>query len=96
MHRASLFLPLALVGLCLTAPLAHSETAPAETAAPVLPAITVSTVGTRLMRDRVIASGMIAPVEQVSVSPLVEGQPIDALLADVGDTVSAGQVLARL
>src|SRR3989338_4153890 len=96
MHRASLFLPLALVGLCLTTPLAHSETAPAETAAPVLPAITVSTVGTRLMRDRVIASGMIAPVEQVSVSPLVEGQPIDALLADVGDTVSAGQVLARL
>jgi HlyD family secretion protein len=101
MRRASLLLPLALVSLgpiCLglTAPLAHGETAPAETAAPVAPAITVSTVGTRLMRDRVIASGLIAPVEQVSVSPLVEGQPIEALLADVGDTVTAGQVLARL
>lgn len=96
MRRIALVVPVALASLGLTAPLALAETAPAEAAAPSLPAITVSTVGTRLMRDRVIASGMIAPVEQVSVAPLVEGQPIEALLADVGDRVTEGQVLARL
>lgn len=73
----------------------------AETAAPapaeaVLPAITVSAVETRAMRDRVIASGLVGPVESVNVAPLIEGQPIEALLADVGDRVEAGQVLARL
>ena len=96
MRRIALVVPVALASLGLTAPLATAETAPAEASAPSLPAITVSTVGTRLMRDRVIASGMIAPVEQVSVAPLVEGQPIEALLADVGDSVTEGQVLARL
>lgn len=96
MRRASLLLPLALASLGLSAPLGLAETAAVEVAAPTLPAITVSTVGTRMMRDRVIVTGLVQPVEQVSVSPLVEGQPIDALLADVGDTVSAGQVLARL
>jgi len=61
-----------------------------------LPAISVSTVGKHLMRDRVLASGLVAPVQQVQVQPLIEGQPIEALLADVGDTVTAGQVLAQL
>lgn len=83
----------ALALLPLTA-LAQEEGAPA--AAPDLPAITVSTVGLRVLRDRVIASGLVAPIEEVQVQPLVEGQPIEALLADVGDRVAEGQVLARL
>lgn len=74
---------------------ATSEATP-EVAAPILPAITVSTVGNRVMRDRVLTSGLVGPVEQVQVQPLVEGQPIEALMADVGDIVVAGQVLARL
>ncbi len=61
-----------------------------------LPAITVATVVPRLLRDRVIASGLIGPVEEVHVQPQIEGQAIEALLADVGDRVQAGQVLARL
>lgn len=61
-----------------------------------LPAITVTTVATRKVEDHVLASGLIAPVEQVSVVPLIEGQPIETLAADVGDTVAAGQVLATL
>jgi len=74
-----------------------AETATPETAAaPSLPAISVSTVGTRTLRDRVIASGLVGPVERVEVQPLVEGQPIETLLAEVGDTVTEGQVLARL
>ncbi|MGV8987311.1 MAG: efflux RND transporter periplasmic adaptor subunit [Cypionkella sp.] len=61
-----------------------------------LPAITVTTVSTRKIEDHVLASGLIAPIEQVSVVPLIEGQPIETLDADVGDTVKAGQVLATL
>lgn len=81
--------------LAFAAPLMAQET-PAEPAAPTLPAITVSAVETRTLRDVVIASGLVAPVETVQVAPLIEGQPIEALLADVGDKVQAGQVLARL
>ncbi len=39
---------------------------------------------------------MIGPVEMVQVQPLIEGQPIERLMADVGDTVAEGQVLAVL
>lgn len=78
---------------------APAETATAATAAAteqVAPAITVSAVEKRVLRDRVIASGLIAAIENVQVAPLIEGQPIEALLADVGDVVQAGQVLAVL
>ncbi|HVG47327.1 MAG TPA: efflux RND transporter periplasmic adaptor subunit [Rubellimicrobium sp.] len=72
-----------------------SEAAPPATET-ALPAITVSTVAPLRLTDRIVASGLVDAVEQVQVQPLVEGQPIDALLADVGDTVEEGQVLARL
>ncbi|MDH2325875.1 efflux RND transporter periplasmic adaptor subunit [Cereibacter sp. SYSU M97828] len=60
------------------------------------PAITVVPVAQTVLRDRVIASGLIAPVEEVQVQPLIEGQPIEALEAEVGDRVATGQTLARL
>jgi HlyD family secretion protein len=78
----------------------------AETAAPaatepkstdiVLPAISVTPVVARRIEDHVLASGLITAVEQVMVPPLIEGQPIETLAVDVGDTVKAGQVLATL
>lgn len=73
---------------------AAAESAPATT--PALPAITVSTVGLVKLSDRIIASGLVAAVEEVQVAPLVEGQPLDQLLVDVGDMVTEGQVLAVL
>ena len=83
--------------LALLAFPAFAETPVAEEpAAPILPAITVSQVGMQHLRDRVLASGLVGPVEQVAVQPLIEGQPIEQLLADVGDKVTAGQVLAVL
>jgi HlyD family secretion protein len=94
-----------LLTLALTAALAtglpqmafaEGEETEAVVTAPVLPAITVSTVGRDTVRDRVIVSGLIGPIEQVQVAPLVEGQPVESLLADVGDMVTAGQVLATL
>ena len=91
----------ALLAVTLPAvPALAQEAAAAEsvtdTPAPALPAITVSTVGKQLLSDRIIASGLISAVEEVQVAPLVEGQPLDQLLADVGDLVAEGQVLAVL
>jgi HlyD family secretion protein len=80
----------------LAAPLPLWAEAEAPAVQTSLPAITVSPVETRHLRDVVLATGLISPVQQIQVVPLIEGQPIEALLADVGDRVTAGQVLARL
>lgn len=87
-----------LLSLLLLAMLPGAAPAQQAPVAPpqALPAITVSTVVRRQMRDRVIASGLIGAVEMVQVQPLIEGQPIETLEADVGDVVTEGQVLARL
>lgn len=99
MRSPSLILALAAaLTPALIAPLWAQEAAPATeaTAAPTLPAITVSTVAKRLLSDRVIASGLVGPQEEVQINPTVQGQQIAELLVDVGDMVTAGQVIARL
>ena len=60
------------------------------------PAISVATVQTAVLKDRVRASGLVGAVERVLVQPQIEGQAIDAILAEVGDHVAEGAVLARL
>ncbi len=93
-----------LTGLALTAPLAQPLRADGPTAEPeaaagaeaALPAITVSAAAPAELVERVRASGLIQPVERVLVQPLVEGFSIEAIEAEVGDRVEAGQVLARL
>ncbi|MBC2835985.1 efflux RND transporter periplasmic adaptor subunit [Paragemmobacter straminiformis] len=92
--RSLLILP-ALISALAAPAFAAAETQPAA-ATVVLPAITVSTVASRPLRDRVIVSGLVGPVEEIRVAPLIEGQPIETLLADVGDQVQAGQTLATL
>ncbi|MBN8630611.1 MAG: efflux RND transporter periplasmic adaptor subunit [Rhodobacterales bacterium] len=91
----------ALLALAVPAlPARAQEAAAAESVttspAPALPAITVSAVSAHKLTDRIIASGLIAAIEEVQVAPLVEGQPLDQLLVDVGDMVTEGQVLAVL
>ncbi len=81
------------LGLMLPQPLAAQAPAMPDIA---LPAISVVTVARTVLRDRVIASGLVTPVETVQVQPLIEGQPIEALMVDVGDSVAKGQPLARL
>jgi HlyD family secretion protein len=96
--RALLLVP-AIMGLSLaTLPVFADETAAAapSEAQVVLPAITVTIVTKTFLQDRVLASGLIGPVERVQVQPLIEGQPIETLEVDVGDIVEKGQVLARL
>lgn len=95
MMRFSTFVFAVLLGAASPLIALAQEAAPAA-AAPVLPAITVSAVATMTLRDTVIASGLVGAVEQVQVQPLIEGQPIESLEADVGDKVTQGQVLARL
>jgi HlyD family secretion protein len=95
-------LPVAILALALTGVSAglpqmlRAEAVAATAIEPILPAITVSAVAVKPLSDRIFAGGLIQAVESVQVAPLIEGQPIQALLADVGDRVEAGQVLARL
>lgn len=84
---------LSLIAALITAPVFAQEVPKAET---VYPSITVSTVSTQKLRDVIVASGLVGAVEQVAVVPMVQGQQVAELLADVGDTVMAGQVIARL
>lgn len=71
-----------------------------QTAAPAptqnLPAIIVTPAQSRDLVDRVVATGTIRAVEEVQVQPQVEGLQIKSLEADVGDTVEAGTIVARL
>lgn len=95
--RPTLILAALLAVAAPVAPALAQEAVAAESVtAPALPAITVSDVTPRKLTDRIIASGLIAAVEEVQVAPLVEGQPLDRLLVDVGDMVTEGQVLAVL
>ncbi|MDP4034426.1 MAG: efflux RND transporter periplasmic adaptor subunit [Pseudorhodobacter sp.] len=84
------------LALAVLAPLPVLAEAAPSPAVAALPAITVSEVGRLRLRDRVLASGLVGPVERVQVQPLIEGQPIQMLAVDVGDRVAAGQVLAQL
>jgi HlyD family secretion protein len=96
--RTTFLILTAALSLGLPAPALHAEEtkAAADAPKPVLPAITVSTVAMHSMKDRVIASGLVGPVEEVQVQPLIEGQPLESLLVEVGDQVKEGEVLAVL
>jgi HlyD family secretion protein len=78
----------ALFALAVTAlPLRADERAPS---------VTVATATRGEVRERVIATGSFVAREEVLISPEVEGLSIVEILAEEGDKVVAGQVLARL
>lgn len=85
--------PVLQAGLCL---LTFALPLQAQTPEAPRPAISVVRVSKALLQDRIVTGGLIQPRESVQVTPLVEGQSIEDLLADVGDSVAAGDVLARL
>ncbi len=91
------------VGPVSTKATASTETAAATGAAPAPatadssnPSITVARAGRAVLKDSVRASGLVGAVESVQVQPQIEGQAIDAVMAEVGDHVDAGAPLARL
>ncbi len=65
-------------------------------AAPLPPAISVVRVTSREFRDRLSVSGTLVAREEAMVGPQLDGLRITELLADDGDRVARGQVLARL
>jgi RND family efflux transporter MFP subunit len=68
-----------------------------EAAKPITaPAITVSKVAIEDFVETAAVSGSLVPREEILVSPEVEGLRVLELLADEGDKVKKGQVLARL
>lgn len=81
--------------LALAADAATGEPAPTEQVEN-LPAIVVIAAETRTLTDRVIATGSVQAVDEVYVTPLVDGLSIRSLAADVGDTVEANGTLATL
>jgi HlyD family secretion protein len=68
-----------------------------EEAKPVAaPTITVSKVTTENFVETAAVSGSLVPREEILVSPEADGLRVLELLADEGDKVKKGQVLARL
>lgn len=60
------------------------------------PAVTVSKVTTNDFVETAVVSGSLIPREEILVSPEIEGLRVLQLLADEGDRVKKGDILARL
>lgn len=91
----------ALLAVLMAAPLAAPGTGPASAApepasTPRPPSVTVATAARGEVRDLVIVTGSFVAREEVLISPEVDGLAIVEILAEEGDRVGAGQVLARL
>lgn len=96
MFRLPVFATVSLLALSAALPAAEPTPPAAAPAEASLPSITVTPVVETTLRDAVIATGLFQPADTVFVQPQIEGQAIEEILADVGDRVEAGQVLARL
>lgn len=72
------------------------ETAAVPEPQAIAPAITVVPAETREIVERAVITGTLVPRDEILVSPEIEGFRITELLAEEGDRVAAGQVLAKL
>lgn len=76
---------------------ALAETSPdAARPAAELPLVTVDAARTTPVQARVAVLGSLVARQEVMIYPSVSGYAVTEILADVGDRVDAGQVLARL
>lgn len=85
---------LALAAALYTAPAFAADTKAATT--PVAATVTVTTAQRREVVEALTVTGTLVPRLEVLVGPEIEGLRIIGLLADEGDRVETGQVLARL
>jgi HlyD family secretion protein len=69
---------------------------PAGDGAPRGPAVTVLKAAKACFNNNVEVSGIVLAREETSVRPDRQGLKVSEILADAGDTVTAGQQLARL
>jgi len=82
-----------LLALLLLALPAHAAPPIAE---PRPPSVTVVPATIGPIAETAVLTGTLVPREEVLVSPQIEGLAITEILAEEGDAVAAGQVLARL
>ena len=68
----------------------------AEMAAAPKPSVTVAHVARGEITETASVTGTLVPREEILVSPQVDGLAVTQILVEEGDTVTAGQVLARL
>ncbi|AMJ62001.1 efflux RND transporter periplasmic adaptor subunit [Bosea sp. PAMC 26642] len=88
---------LALAGALVSPLQAQTPAAASAQAAPVAgPSVTVTTAKVSEIVQSVVVSGSMIARDEVLVSPEIDGLAIVEILAEQGDKVAAGQVLARL
>lgn len=90
-----LVLPLLLLAGAAALP-ARAASPDAADPGPKPPAVSVVRVARGALAERVVLTGTLVPREEALVSPQVEGLAITEILAEEGDRVTQGQVLARL
>ena len=73
-----------------------AETAAEQPAAPPPPAVSVAPAERREFVDRLFVSGTLVARDEAMVGAPLDGLRLTEILADDGDTVKKGQVLARL
>jgi HlyD family secretion protein len=79
----------------LASPMPASVAEPAASAY-VGPAVTVMKAKKTCFTDSIDITGMLVPKQEILVRPEREGLQISNVLVEGGDTVSSGQILARL
>ncbi len=79
----------------VTTPVTESASEPITTPAPATP-VTLIRPKTALWPDQIEASGNVMPWQETMIGSEVGGLRLESVLISVGDTVSKGQVLARL
>jgi RND family efflux transporter MFP subunit len=88
-----LLLCAALLGIPATAPHAAD---PAPVAAPKPPSVSVVTAASGTLAETILLTGTLVARDEVMVGAEIDGLAITELLAEEGDHVERGQVLARL
>jgi RND family efflux transporter MFP subunit len=77
-------------------PVAAAQAQAQAPAVPRAPSVTVATAETGTLAETVVLTGTLVARNEVMVAPEVEGLRIVEILAEEGDRVARGQVLARL
>jgi RND family efflux transporter MFP subunit len=73
-----------------------AEAAPAAPNVLAVPAVSVQKAAPRELTALLVVTGTLVPRDEVLVSAELDGSRVVEILADEGDSVKAGQVLARL
>ncbi len=97
-NRFSFFGKLLLCAALLGLPASNSASAadPAPVATPKPPSVSVATATSGTLAETILLTGTLVARDEVMVGAEIEGLAITELLAEEGDKVARGQVLARL